>query len=65
MFEKIMPIGYRRPAWIEEPESLRGWFDQVYDKFTDWIWERVKLYGDMYLQSEEGIRWETKFNKAR
>lgn len=65
MFKKIEPIAYRRPAWIEELEDLRGWFDQVYNKFTKWIWERVKLYGEMYLKSEEGIRWETEFNKAR
>jgi len=65
MFEKIEPIAFLKPAWIQGTESLRGWFDEVYNKFTVWIWERVKLYGEMYLESEEGERWELRFNKAR
>ncbi|PUU74105.1 hypothetical protein B9Z19DRAFT_1133869 [Tuber borchii] len=64
MFKKIEPSGFLTPQWIQNPDSLRGWFDRVYNKFTVWIWEKVKLYGEMYLKSEEGTHWETNFNKA-
>jgi len=65
MFKKIEPNPCNCPALIRGTESLRGWFESIYDKFTGWIWARVMLYGKMYRSSKEGRRWESEFNRAR
>ncbi|CUS15181.1 unnamed protein product [Tuber aestivum] len=64
MFKNTKPIGYLVPRWIQRPESLIGFFDQTYDKFTGWICDRVVLYGEMYLSSDAGKLWESRFNSA-
>ncbi|PWW75637.1 hypothetical protein C7212DRAFT_364702 [Tuber magnatum] len=64
MWKKIKPIGYLVPKWIQRPEALKGSFHETHNNLADWLWERVVLYGNMYLSSEEGQAWEMQFTLA-